>query len=159
MIKADPQTKKSSKTAPSAIDLRREIADLGREFGAPLEPQAVMDAIVDRLVKRYGVGSASLWLLGEAAPNLQLGASAGTAKLPPSFKEASLKNSLLGKAVREQLPQVLEAEAAQGDELSAWAKENQFAFVAAYPLAEDSKVKGVLLVACAKTPPGTRRVV
>ncbi len=159
MIKADPQTKKNSKTAPSAIDLKQEIADLGREFGAPLEPQAVMDAIVDRLVKRYGVGSASLWVLGEAAPNLQLAASAGQPKLPPSFKEASLKNSLLGKAVREQLLQELEAEAAQGDELSAWAKENQLAFVAAYPLVEDAKVKGVLLVACAKTPPGARLVV
>ena len=57
MIKADPQTKKSSKTAPSAIDLGREIADLGREFGAPLEPQAVMDAIVDRLVNKIGRAS------------------------------------------------------------------------------------------------------
>jgi phosphoserine phosphatase RsbU/P len=159
VIKADPQTKKSSKAAPSVIDLRREIGDLGWEFGAPLEPQAVMDAIVDRLVKRYGVGNASLWLLGKAAPNLQLAASAGLPKLPPGFTEASLKNSLLGKAAREQLPQMLEAEAAQGDELSAWAKENQLVFVAAYPLVEDSKVKGVLLVACAKTPPGKRLVV
>ena len=134
MIKADLQTKKSSKTAPSAIDLRREIAELSREFAAPREPQAVIDAIVDRLVKSYGVGSASIWQLGEAGSNLQLGACAGLPKLPPSFEEASLKNSLLGKAVREPLPQVLEAEAAQGDELSAWAKENQFGFVAAYPL-------------------------
>ena len=70
-----------------------------------------------------------------------------------------MKNSRLGKAVREQLPQVLEAEAAESDELSAWAKENQLTFVAAYPLVQDSKVKGVLLVACAKTPPGTRLVV
>ena len=29
VLKADPQTKKSSKTAPSVIELRREIADLG----------------------------------------------------------------------------------------------------------------------------------
>jgi len=62
VIKAGPfaGAKKSSKAAPSVIDLRREIEDLGREFNAPQEPQAVMDAIVDRLVKRYGVGSASI---------------------------------------------------------------------------------------------------
>jgi len=149
---------KNSETA-SAVDLKREITDLGREFSAPLEPQAVMDAIVDRLVKRYGAGSASLWLLGKAGSGLELRASAGQPKLPPSFNEASSKNSLLGNAMREQLPQVLAAEPAQGDELSAWAKENQFTFVAAYPLVADSKVKGVLLVACAKTPPGTTLVV
>jgi sigma-B regulation protein RsbU (phosphoserine phosphatase) len=157
VIKEDPQ--KSSENAASVIDLRQEIADLAREFDAPLEPQAAMDAVVDRLVKRYGVGSASLWQLGDAGSNLQLRASAGQPKLPPSFKEAALKNSLLGRAVQEQLPQVLEAEAAQGDELSAWAKENQLAFAAAYPLVEHSKVKGVLLVACAKAPPGTTLVV
>ena len=61
--------------------------------------------------------------------------------------------------MREQLPQVLLAEAAQRDELSAWAKENRLAFVAAYPLVEDSTVKGVLLLACAKTPPSTTLVV
>ena len=161
MTKADPFTgaKMSSETAPSVDDLRREIGDLGGEFGAPQDPQAVMNAIVDRLVKRYGVGSASLWQLGEAESGLRLGASAGPPKLPPRFKEASLKNSLLGKAMQEQLPQVLLAEAPQGDELSTWAKENQFAFVAAYPLVEDSRVKGVLLVACATTPPATRLVV
>jgi sigma-B regulation protein RsbU (phosphoserine phosphatase) len=161
MTKADPFTgaKMSSETAPSVDDLRREIGDLGGEFGAPQDPQAVMNAIVDRLVKRYGVGSASLWQLGEAESGLRLGASAGSPKLPPRFKEASLKNSLLGKAMQEQLPQVLLAEAPQGDELSTWAKENQFAFVAAYPLVEDSRVKGVLLVACATTPPATRLVV
>ena len=159
MIKTDPPTEKSSENAPSVIDLRQEIADLGREFGAPLETQAVMDAIVERLVKRYGVGSASLWQLGEDGSTLQLAASAGQPKLPSAFNESSLQNSLLGKAVREQLPQVLEAEAAQGDELWAWAKENQLAFVAAYPLVEESKIKGVLLVACAKAPPGTTLVV
>ena len=104
MIKTDPPTEKSSENAPSVIDLRQEIADLGREFGAPLETQAVMDAIVERLVKRYGVGSASLWQLGEDGSTLQLAASAGQPKLPSAFNESSLQNSLLGKAVREQLP-------------------------------------------------------
>ena len=161
MDKAGTSTggKKGSKTAPSVIDLTREIEDLGREFGAPLGPQAVIGTIVDRLVKRYGVETASIWQLKEAEWGLQLVASAGQAKLPPGLKEASLKNSVVGKAMREQLPQVLLAEAAQHDELSAWAKENQLAFVAAYPLVEDSTVKGALLLACAKTPPRTTLVV
>ena len=87
MIKAGPSTEKSSKTAPSVIDLTREIEDLGREFGAPLEPQAVMGAIVDRLVKRYGVETASIWQLKEAESGFQLVASAGQPKLPPGLKK------------------------------------------------------------------------
>ena len=161
MIKAAPfaGAKKSSKAAPSVIDMRREIEDLGREFNAPQEPQAVMEAIVDRLVKRYGVMSASIWHLGEAESSLRLGASAGQPKLPPSFTEAPLENSLLGKAIQTLLPQVLLAETPEGDEISTWAKENQLAFVAAYPLVETSRIKGLLLVACGKTPPGARLVV
>jgi sigma-B regulation protein RsbU (phosphoserine phosphatase) len=161
VTKADPYTEAngSSKNAPSAIDLRREIEDLVREFGAPHQPQAIMNAIVNRLVKQYGVGSASLWQLGEAESKLRLGACAGQPKLPPELAQASLRNSLLGKAVQEQLPQVLPAEGPQGDELSAWARENQLGFVAAYPLVEESRVKGLLLVACAETPPASRLVV
>jgi sigma-B regulation protein RsbU (phosphoserine phosphatase) len=153
------ETKESSKTVPQATDLEKDLEELRREFSAPLEPQAVMDAIVSRLIKRYGARTASIWRLKDAESSLQLGASAGQPELPPSPNVAWLKNPLLEKAVREQLPQVLVPEAAQPDELTAWAKKNQLSFVAAYPLVEDSRVKGVLLLGCSTTPPGTTLVV
>ncbi len=148
-----------NKTAPSVVELTREIEDLGREFCAPLKPEAVMGAIVDRLVKRHGVETAGIWQLMEAESGFQLVASAGRSKLPSGLEKAALKNSLVGKAIQRKLPQVLSAEAAQPDELSAWAEGNRLSFVAAYPLVADSAVKGAALLACVETPPHATLVV
>jgi serine phosphatase RsbU (regulator of sigma subunit) len=139
--------------------LRQEIEDLGREFNAPQDPQTVMEAIVAWLVQRHGVGSASIWQAAEGSAELRLGACAPPAQRPPALPPEALENSLLGRALRTRLPQVMVAEKSTSDALSTWAQANQFGFMAAYPMVEAERVKGVLLVACEETPPSTRLVV
>ena len=115
--------------------------------------------MVRRLVRRYGVGSASLWHPSDPGADLRPAAWAGEATLPPSLSPAALEKSLLGKALQTRLPQKMLTSSEVSEELSAWATENHFAFMAAYPLSEASQVKGLLLVACAKTPPSAQLVV
>ena len=47
MIKADPQTKKRSKTAPSVIDLRREVEDLSRKLNFLMEATKALASTLD----------------------------------------------------------------------------------------------------------------
>jgi sigma-B regulation protein RsbU (phosphoserine phosphatase) len=58
----------------------------------------------------------------------------------------------LGRAARARQPQV-EAHGPSGDDaLAQWAREHQLPFLAAYPLTEESKAYGALLLASASTP-------
>jgi len=137
------------------FDLVREVEELGGELSAPLESQGVMNALVKRLVERYGIGTAGVWQWNEADSSLELCATAGTPELPPSLKKTQPEQTLLGKAIRDRLPQVNPASQGTGDELALWANEHRLSFLAVYPLVHNTTVHGVLMVACARTPPGS----
>lgn len=148
----DSKKQNQSNRSSSPLDLVREVEELGTEFCTPLEPQGVMDAVVKRLVDRYRVKTAGIWQLNEAESMLELSAGAGTRQLPPSLKRTALQQTFLGQAVEDRLPHIYAVDSTAGDELAAWANQHQLAFVAAYPLLHDSKVHGVLLLACTKAP-------
>jgi sigma-B regulation protein RsbU (phosphoserine phosphatase) len=147
------KTRKSAKATSSEIDLIREVEDLGCEFCSPLEPQGVMDALVNRIVERYPVQTAAIWKLNDTGSILELGASAGSPELPPSLHTATLDQTLMGKVVRDREPQMYTADHANGDELAAWSNNHGLGFVAVYPLLQEPRVRGVLMLASSKTPP------
>ena len=138
------------------MNLIREIDELSCDFCTPLEPQGVMEALVTRLVNRYAMAAAGIWRLNAGQSDLSLAASAGSPAFPASLHEISASHSLLGRAAQAKSPQVYPGSAAEGDELAQWAEQNQFRFLSAYPLADESKTSGVLLLAAPQTPDESR---
>jgi phosphoserine phosphatase RsbU/P len=134
------------------MDLIREIEELSCDFCLPQEPQGVMEALVTRLVDRYAVSAAGIWRLNAGQSNLSLAASAGAPPFPAASHEISASRSFLGRAAQAKLPHAYQGAAEEGDELAKWAEQNHFQFMTAYPLAEDSKTSGALLLAATQAP-------
>jgi adenylate cyclase len=134
------------------MNLNREIEDLSSDFCIPLDPQGVMDAVVTRLVRRYGVAAAGIWRLDEGKGELSLGASAGNPTFPASLRKISATQSWLGKAVQAKSPQFFQGVAEEGDELMQWAERNRLCFLSVYPLAEESETSAALLLAAPQMP-------
>jgi serine phosphatase RsbU (regulator of sigma subunit) len=134
------------------MNLIKEIDDLSCDFCTPLEPQKVMDELIARLVNRYGIAAAGIWRLNHGQSSLSLAATAGGPQFPTALREISASHSLLGRAAQAKSPQVYPGSAADGDELAQWAGQNHFRFLSAFPLADDSKTAGVLLLAAPETP-------
>ncbi|MFZ0960998.1 MAG: GAF domain-containing SpoIIE family protein phosphatase [Terriglobia bacterium] len=134
------------------MNLIREIDELSCDSCAPLEPQEVIEALVARLVDRYAMAAAGIWRLNAGQSDLSLAASAGDSPFPAATREISASRSFLGRAAQGKLPQVFKGSGAEGDALGQWAEQNQFRYLSAYPLADESKTSGVLLVAAAETP-------
>ena len=111
-----------------------------------------MEALVTRLVNRYAMAAAGIWRLNAGQSDLSLAASAGGPPFPASLHEISASHSLLGRAAQAKVPQVYQGSAADGDELAQWAEQNQFRFLSAFPLADESKTSGVLLLAAPEVP-------
>jgi serine phosphatase RsbU (regulator of sigma subunit) len=98
------------------------------------------------------MGAAGIWRLGVGQSHLVLAASAGGPSFPTSLREVPLSQSFMGKAAQATLPQVYQGSPTEEEGLARWAEQNQFRFVCAYPLADDSKTLGVLLLAAAQVP-------
>src|ERR1035438_7745248 len=138
------------------MNLAREIDELSFDFCKPIEPQGVMDALVRKLVTHYGMTAAAIWRLDTVQMRLSLAASAGEPEIPASLRDISASHSLLGRAVQTRLPQIHEGASAVGDETAQWAEQRQLRFVVAYPLEDESRTLGVLLVASPGTPEDSR---
>ncbi len=134
------------------MDLIKEIEELSSDFCMPLEPQGIMEAIVTRLVNRYGIAAAGIWRLNAGQSDLSLAASAGNSPFPSSLHQISATQSWLGRAAQASSPQVYQRTADEKDELATWAEQNHVRFLSAYPLVADSKPSGALLLASAQTP-------
>ena len=134
------------------MNLINEIDDLSRDFRIPSEPQGVLEALVARLVDRYGLAAAGIWRLDASQSRLILAASAGGPAFPASLREISASHSLLGRAAQAKLPQSYPGSAATGDELALWAEQNHYGFLSAFPLGGESKSSGVLLLAAKEAP-------
>jgi phosphoserine phosphatase RsbU/P len=146
------RTNKPVKPAHSPANLIREIEDLAAELSSVAEPQAVVNALIVRLIDRYGVAACGIWLAAEADAMLELRAMAGKTDLPNNLKKIAMHDTLLGKAAQHGLPQVLSKKGGAEDELLGWARRHGLGFLAVYPLNHNSTVQGVLLVACRKAP-------
>ena len=143
---------KRSKAALTPATLVQEVEDLGGELCGALEPQAVMDSLTSRLVERYGAALSGIWTLKEDGTSLELVSRVGKPELPEELAKASVSENILGRAIANRLPQILAKAHGERDKLARWAKRHRLPFLAAYPLLDDSKVRGVLLVACVKSP-------
>jgi sigma-B regulation protein RsbU (phosphoserine phosphatase) len=133
------------------MDLIKEIDELSCDFRTPLGPQGVMEALVTRLTNRHAA-AAGVWRLDAGQSRFTLAAFAGGPALPASVHEISASHSLLGRTAQAKMPQAYLGSAADGDELALWAEQNQFRFLTAFPLADESKTTGVLLVAAPQAP-------
>jgi len=134
------------------MNLIKEIDELGFDFCTPLEPQTVMEALVTRLVDRYAINAAGIWRLTGGQSDLSLIASAGPTPIPSSLREISVSQTLLGSAAQAKSPQFYRGSGTVKDDLTDWAEQNQFQFVGAYPLADDSQTASILLLAARQAP-------
>jgi len=146
------RTLKRPKTTFTPTSLVQEVEDLGGELCSVLEPQAVMDSLTSRLVERYGVALSGIWSVREEGTSLELVSRVGKPDLPAELVKASVSETFLGRAVTSRLPQTLSRADGEGDKLARWAQQHRLRFLAAYPLSDNSRVQGVLLVACVKSP-------
>jgi sigma-B regulation protein RsbU (phosphoserine phosphatase) len=161
MRSCNPLTEKSrgrrkvgirSKAALTSATFVQELENLGDELCGALEPQAVTDSLTSRLVERYGAAFSGVWSLKEDGASLELVSRVGKPGLVEELAKAPASETILGRAVASRLPQTLAKADGEQDKLARWAKQHRLRFLAAYPLLDDSKVQGVLLVACAKLP-------
>lgn len=134
------------------MNLIKEIDELSYDLCTPLDPQAVMEALVTRLASRYPISVAGIWRYNPEEATLTLGASAGQPHFPSSLQEISANHNFLGQAAQTNSPLNYPETAGTTDELGAWAAQNQFGFLSAYPLALESQTSGVLLIAARQTP-------
>jgi sigma-B regulation protein RsbU (phosphoserine phosphatase) len=134
------------------MNLIKEIDDLSSIFRTPLEPQGVIEALVTRFTDRHGMAAAGVWRLDAGQSQFSLAAFAGGPRFPASVDKISASHSLLGRNAQGKMPQEYSGSAADGDELALWAEENHFRFLTAYPLADESKTFGVLLLAAPQSP-------
>jgi sigma-B regulation protein RsbU (phosphoserine phosphatase) len=140
------------KAEPATHPLAQLVEDLGKDFNGPLDPAQLMTAVTHRLAERRGVAVSAIWQMDGNEECLELAAGSGSVALPAGLKTVALHETLLGRAVRRGLPQILASEKPKADALAAWARGHRLRFVTAYPLASDSKVMGVLLVGCLQPP-------
>ncbi|MHB8654163.1 MAG: SpoIIE family protein phosphatase [Terriglobia bacterium] len=154
-MKSTPAGKASKivKTESSALNVIREIEDLGDELAALIDPTSIMNALAVRMVDRFGMSASAVWKVNVTETGFELGATAGTLALPPDLGKARVADSLLGRAVDERRPQILAQEDGANDELATWARKHSLRFVAAYPLLHAAQVEGVLLIAAMEAPP------
>jgi phosphoserine phosphatase RsbU/P len=138
-----------------AVNLVLEVEDLSSVLAAQVEPKAIVRTLVTRLVERYSVALAGVWVTDHATSTLQLSAQAGPLHPPSGLEKATLDGTLLGKAVRERRPQLLNKQDSDGKECRGWARQNHLGFVAAFPLSYNSDVQGAVLVARPKPPSKT----
>ncbi|MBZ5545070.1 MAG: SpoIIE family protein phosphatase [Acidobacteriia bacterium] len=143
---------KRSKGNLSAANLVKEVEDLGGELSTVLEPKSVIDSLTARLVERYGAAAAGIWMAKEDSPALQLVSRIGKFELPEDPGKAGAADTLLNRAITHRLPQTLNNPRGEDDVLARWAKLHRIKFLGAYPLLDDSRVQGVLVVAYTKTP-------
>ncbi len=136
----------------SSLSLVEEIESLGGELFNQLEPKAVINTLVTRLVENYGAAASAVWRVNEAGTMLEIGATAGKLSLPSGLTQTSVAETFLGRAIRDGRPQVLSIRDSAREELGRWAQQHRLGFVGAFPLAHDSKSQGVVLVACPKPP-------
>jgi len=136
----------------SLADLIQEVEGLSGQLCGSLEPKAVMDSLALRLVERCGASVCGIWVLNEAESALELATQAGSPDLPASLAKPPLAETILAKAVRNRLPQIISKTDGAGDGLVHWAERHGLGFMAAYPLLEEAKVLGVLLVASPEPP-------
>ncbi len=136
------------------MNLVKEIDELNCDFCAPLEARGVMEALVKRLVTHYSVAAAGIWRQDPDQSHLTLAASAGAPAFPEDLAQvsASHSHSLLGRALQAKLPQVYPGAAKAADDEAQWAEQNHLPFLAAYPLVDETKTFGVLLVASEQIP-------
>ena len=134
------------------MNLIKEIDELSCDFCMPLEPQGVMDALLARLVSRYGIGAAGIWRVSSGQSTLSLTAFAGGPPFPAALQTVSANHPLLGKAMHANSPRTDHGATVDGDGLADWAGQNHFHFLSAFPLADNTKTAGVLLLAATQTP-------
>jgi sigma-B regulation protein RsbU (phosphoserine phosphatase) len=134
------------------MNLTQEIDKLSCDFSAPRGPAAVMEALVTRCASQPPVAVAGFWRLNADKSRLALAVFAGEPAVPAALTELPVSHSLLGRAAQTNLPEVSLEPAADGDEFAGWARQNQFQFLASYPLGEGAEVQGVLLLAARQIP-------
>jgi phosphoserine phosphatase RsbU/P len=146
------KSKPKIKSEVSFPVLVQEVDELGGELTSQADSRQIMNAMVSRLVDRYGVTTTGIWVFKDGDSELELAAIAGKPNFPAGMVKAPVTGPFLGRAVRLKKPQVLSKKNDGKDELSRWAQKHKFEFLGAFPLLSDSRALGGLLVACARAP-------
>jgi phosphoserine phosphatase RsbU/P len=152
LVKAAHHPAHSGDSKPEApgIDLAADVEALSSELSALLDPVAAMRAVSSRLVERHGVPVSAIWRMDEFQSTLEMASRSGNPELPQELENLSGGKTLVEQAAQSKKPEKLGADGPKGDVLAEWARKHELDFVGAYPLLVDSRVIGVLMVACRK---------
>jgi len=148
-----PKTPRRTRSPLSPESLLNEVENLGGELCAVLEPKQVINSLTTRLVTRYGAAHSCIWTVRGDAAGLELVSQEGKFDLPHDVARTPSGETLLGRAISHRLPQTLTHLTPGDDPVLHWAKQHRLKFLGAYPLLDDSRVQGVLLIAYARMPP------
>jgi phosphoserine phosphatase RsbU/P len=130
----------------------QEVDELSGElFGQP-DPLQIMNAVATRLVARYGMATTGIWTFKDEGSELELTAIAGKPSFPAGMLKEKSRGSLLARAVRLRKPQLWSGRNSGQNELGRWFERNKFEFLGAFPLVDDSRALGGLMVASGKKP-------
>ena len=153
-----PELKSAKKAQPveaaagatSAEALVHELETLDSELNSALGPEELIRALAGRLGARHGASHASLWTPRADARGFDLSTQAGQLALPSSLHRVPAGESILARAASRRLPELVTDPELTEDALLRWARLSKAKFLGAFPLVEESRVLGLLLVACSK---------
>ena len=137
---------------PSTEALVNEVESLGGELSAVLGPEDILQALAKRLTNHFGPSSASLWVTRADSKGLDLAGQAGALSLPPNLLRAPAGDSLLSRAAGRGQQEILVDPEASEDPFVRWARQGKAKFLGVFPLIENARVLGVLLVVVTKAP-------
>ncbi len=137
---------------PSADTLVREIEDLGGALSGLLGPEEIIAALAKRVSNRFGPAHASLWSPSADSKGLALATQSGSLSLPSHLAAVPKGDSVLSRAARRGQQEILLHPQSTRDAVMRWAQQMKVKFLGVFPLIEESRVLGVLMVAAAKAP-------
>lgn len=154
-----PETKSVTKpvatepVAPTPAEtLLMEIENLGGELSAVLGPEAILQVLAKRLTNHFDPSLASLWTMSADSKILELSTQSGGLTLPPNMQRAPSGDTVLSRAASRGQQEIITDPAPCDDPFLTWARYVKARFLGVFPLIENARVLGVLLVATSKAP-------
>ena len=140
------KTSASAKAESRSLNIVEEIEDLGTELSTLTEPKSIMDALANRMVRRFGMATAAVWIIDKSSDDsgtkMELCATAGNLELPHDLGKVPAPDSLLGRAITERQSYILSPKH-EDEEVAQWTRKHGLKFVAAFPSLRETRFRGL----------------
>ena len=148
-VKKSPAKEPAAAPTPTET-LVNEVENLGGELSAVIRPEEILQALAKRLTNHFGPSHASLWTPGGDSKGLELSIQSGPLTLLPNLQRAPAGDNVLSRAASRGQQEVITDPPPSDDALLTWARHVKARFLGVFPLIENARVLGVLMVATIK---------